>query len=105
MGQKKNEWNFSEYDFLCFFDIYNHVDISQLKKKIKWEKKHQDPVWKKYRNRVSLAVFQTDNKPCWGWSQVPKQLLHLVFWPYILSRKQIYCYFISRFAFKGVKDL
>ena len=33
MGQKKNEWNFSEYDFLCFFDIYNHVDISQLKKK------------------------------------------------------------------------
>ena len=36
MGQKNNKWNFSEYDFLCFFfDIYNHADISQLKKKKK----------------------------------------------------------------------
>ena len=34
MGQKNNEQNFSEYDFLCFFfHIYDHVDISQLKKK------------------------------------------------------------------------
>ena len=36
MGQKNNKWNFSEYDFLCFFfDIYNQVDITQLKKKVR----------------------------------------------------------------------
>ena len=62
MGQKNNKQNFSEYDFLCFFDIYNHVDISQLKKKKK-KVREKDPTWNKYRNRVSLAVFQIDNKP------------------------------------------
>ena len=62
MGQKDSKQDFSEYDFLCFFDIYNHVDISQLKKKKK-KVREKDPMWNKYRNRVSLAVFQIDNKP------------------------------------------
>ena len=60
MSQKDSKQDFSEYDFLCFFDVYNHVDISQLKKKKVREK---DPTWNKYRNRVSLAVFQINNKP------------------------------------------
>ena len=63
MGQKKNEWNFSEYDFLCFFDIYNHVDISQLKKKRGGGREKASGPNVENTETVSLAVFQIDTKP------------------------------------------